>query len=132
MQPGHITDIFPTLMEVAGVKYPEKSASGEATIPLEGQSLLPIWEGQSRQKPFEKGWEHEGNRAYRQGEWKLVSTNADKKWELYDLRKDPVEVNDLSAKNPAKLAEMKRLYQHWAAQVGAEDRAAVQNARKNK
>ena len=129
-KPGHITDIFPTLMAVAGASYPAQSATGEATIPLEGRSLLPIWAGKKRLETFEKGWEHEGNRAYRRGDWKLVSIYANKKWELYDLKKDPVEIHDLSAENPAKLEEMKELYQNWAAHVGAEEREVVRSSKK--
>lgn len=129
-QPGHITDIFPTLMELGEASYPTKSATGEPTIPLEGQSLLSIWRGRSQSKPFEKGWEHEGNRAYRQGDWKLVSTYADKKWELYNLKKDPVEIHDLGTTNPDKTEKMKQLYQQWATHVRAEDRDLVRGSKK--
>ena len=129
-QPGHITDIFPTLMEIAGANYLPKSATGEPTIPLEGTSLLPIWQGKKRTGDFEKGWEHEGNRAYRKGNWKLVSAFSDKKWELYDLKKDPVEMYDLSSSESEKTKEMKRLYQQWADRVGVVERAKALGLKK--
>ncbi len=124
-QPGHITDIFPTLTEIAGAKYPVKSTTGEPTIPLEGTSLLTVWQGKTREKPFEKGWEHEGNRAYRQGDWKLVSAYADKEWELYNLERDPNELLDLSSKNEDKTIAMKRLYQQWADRIGVVEREKI-------
>ena len=129
-QPGHITDIFPTLMEIAGASYSANSVSGEPTIPLEGRSLLPIWQGENRTGDFEKGWEHEGNRAYRQGDWKLVSAFSDKKWELYDLKEDPVEMHDLSLSESGKTEEMKRLYQQWADRVGVVEREKVLSLKK--
>ena len=130
VQPGHITDIFPTLLEIARANYPAKSTSGEPTIPLAGTSLLPIWQGKKRTGDFEKGWEHEGNRAYRKGDWKLVSAYADKKWELYNLKKDPVEMHDLSSAEPTKTEEMKQLYQQWAERVGAIEQDKVLEAKR--
>lgn len=62
-------------------------------------------------------WEHEGNRAVRQGKWKLVAKHGDP-WELYDLEKDRTEVNDVAAQYPAKAGELLGLYGDWAERCG--------------
>lgn len=59
-------------------------------------------------------FEHEGNRAIRLGKWKLVWTNFEKRWELYDISADRCEINDLAAAHPAKVREMEKLWLDWA------------------
>jgi arylsulfatase len=59
-------------------------------------------------------FEHEGNRAVRQGDWKLVSQYPENKWYLYNIRTDRDEINDLSLKYPQRVEEMAALYEHWA------------------
>jgi len=54
-------------------------------------------------------WSHDGNRAIRVNDWKLVATN-DGAWELFDLAKDRTETVDLSAKQPAKVKELEKLW----------------------
>ena len=71
-QPGHLIDIMATCVDVAGAEYPEEF-EGNAITPLEGKSLLPVFEGKTRAGHEAIFWEHEGNRAVRQGKWKLVS-----------------------------------------------------------
>lgn len=58
-------------------------------------------------------WEHEGNRAVRQGKWKLVA-RAQGKWELYDLEADRTELKDLAAADPARVASLAEFYDAWA------------------
>jgi len=64
-------------------------------------------------------WEHEGNRAVRQGKWKLVSKHPGG-WELYDLEADRTELHDLSAANPDKVKELSALYDAWAKRSNVE------------
>jgi arylsulfatase len=111
-QPGHLIDIMATCLDVAGAKYPE-AYEGNRITPLEGKSLRPILEGKQREPHRAIYWEHEGNRAVRAGNWKLVSRYPDR-WELYNLEADRTEMNDLAAKQPAKAAELERAYQAWA------------------
>jgi arylsulfatase len=108
-QPGHIIDIAPTLLEVAGLKYPEEY-NGNSTIPLHGSSILPIIEGEEREEPayFISG-HTDRFRMFRSGNWKLVRSNGDE-WELYNLAADRTEMNNLAASIPEKLKEMKKLY----------------------
>src|SRR6185437_12017381 len=111
-QPGHLIDIMATCVELAGVEYP-KSIGDQPITPLEGKSLLPALAG----RPIERDaifWEHEGNRAVRSGDWKLVAKGPGGPWELYDLTTDRTESNDLSAKHPEKVLELVAKWEAWA------------------
>ena len=57
------------------------------------------------------------NRAVRVGDWKLVGSFRGE-WELYDLRTDRSELNNLAAQQPAKVKELAAAWQTWADQVG--------------
>lgn len=105
--PGHIIDIAPTCLNAAGL----------STKGMEGQTLLPVF---TRDSPQARTlfWEHEGNRAVRQGDYKLVAQH-NTPWELYNMRKDRSELHDLTQSMPQKAAELKRLYEAWAHRVGA-------------
>jgi arylsulfatase A-like enzyme len=112
-QPSHLIDIMATCLDVAGAKYPERYADHDIT-PLEGRSLIgalvddaPI----DREALF---WEHEGNRAVRRGEWKLVAKGERGEWELYDIPRDRTESNDLSARHPELVEQLSALWQAWA------------------
>jgi arylsulfatase len=59
-------------------------------------------------------WEHIGNRAVRQGDWKLVRDVEDSSWALYDMKNDPAESRDVSSLHPVRVREMLEAYQSWA------------------
>jgi arylsulfatase len=84
--------------------------------PLEGRSLFPILAGGTRPDSVYI-WEHEGNRAIRQGDWKLVSRLNDP-WELHNMRSDRLEANDLAEEMPERVAALSALYDEWADRVG--------------
>jgi arylsulfatase A-like enzyme len=115
-QPGHIIDVMATCLHVAGLDYP-KTYKGREVTPLEGKSLLPIFEGKTREGHEAIYWEHEGNRAVRQGKWKIVAAHG-KPWELYDLETDRTELNNLAEKHPGKIEQLKTLYRSWAKRSG--------------
>ncbi|MBN2093394.1 arylsulfatase [candidate division KSB1 bacterium] len=115
-QPGHIIDIMATCCVVAKAKYPAK-IDNKPIIPLEGKSLTSVFKGKTRKLHETIYWEHLGNRAIRQGKWKLVSVNKGQ-WELYDLEADRTELKDLSTIYPAQLKEMIRIYEKWAQKWG--------------
>jgi arylsulfatase len=115
-QPGHVIDLLPTLVDIAGGKYPD-TFPGRDLLPVEGKSLLPIFLGQERVGHDAIFWEHEGNRAIRQGKWKLVAEHG-RPWELYDLDFDRTELNDLAARQPEQVKELARRYEQWANRVG--------------
>ena len=114
--PGHIIDLMATCLDVAGVEYP-KTYQGREITPLEGQSLVPIFRGGRRQTHDALFWEHEGNRAVRQGNWKLVSRYPDT-WELYDMETDRTEMTDFAVKYPEKAGELLARYDAWARRCG--------------
>jgi arylsulfatase len=116
-QVGHIIDMLPTCLEVAGAKYP-REFNGTAILPVEGRSLVPAFRGQEVPPPALLFWEQDGNRAVRQGKWKLVWDIELKRWELYDLEADRTETKDLVAKFPAKVAELAAAYDRWAQTTG--------------
>ncbi|MFM8931843.1 MAG: arylsulfatase [Gemmataceae bacterium] len=105
-QPGHLIDIMATVKDLTGAQYPANAT------PLVGKSLVnAFWN-----KPIEREalyWEHEGNRAVRQGNWKLVAKHQGN-WELYDLATDRVEANNQAARHPEKVRELAALYEAWA------------------
>ncbi len=110
-QVGHIIDVMATCVGVSGATYP-KERVGIAVTPMEGRSLRPAFDD----KPIEREalyWEHEGNRAIRVGDWKLVAEEG-KAWELYDMKKDRVELDDLASAMPDKVKEMSAQWGAWA------------------
>ncbi len=110
-QPGQLPDIMATCLEVSGATYPEEH-KGNSILPLEGTSLVPVFDGKDNGKGV-LYWEHEGNRAVRQENWKLVC-KFPRDWELYDIATDRTEMNDLATKHPQKLEELVGLYRDWA------------------
>ena len=125
-QPGHLIDIMATCIDIAGINYP-KQYNGNEIQPYEGKSLMPAFSNKSIKRNF-IFWEHEGNRAIRVGNWKLVSrvqknkvfTAADENaWELYDMVNDPTETKNLGAKYPEKLKEMSSLWEKEAIRTKA-------------
>ena len=119
-QPGHFIDLMATCVDVSNARYPA-TFKGQAITPMEGKSLRPIFEGRQRDPHAAIYWEHEGNRAVRQGQWKLVSRyDTGNAWELYDMDADRTETNNLSAGNPAKVKQMSGLWEAWAARVGVQ------------
>lgn len=124
-QPGHIIDIMPTLLELAGAGYPE-TFNGNEIHPAEGRSLLPVFAGERRPAPLYV-WEHEGNRAIRDGDYKLVSRFGEG-WQLFDMRVDRLEANDLAAVMPDKVAEMAGRYDSEAERIGIQPWRGPQTA----
>ncbi|HKJ66545.1 MAG TPA: sulfatase-like hydrolase/transferase, partial [bacterium] len=116
---SHVIDVMPTLLEIAGLEYPE-FFHGNTITPPEGKSLVPIFRTGSRTGHQTMGWEHEGNRAFRKGHWKLVWRGRFREgpWELYNLADDRTEMNNLANEYPEKVNELKAGYNAWAERVG--------------
>ena len=111
-QVGHVIDLMATCLDAAGAEYP-KTHAGEQITPLEGKSLLGAMRNPKQVSPRTLYWEHEGNRAVRDGDWKLVAQHKGE-WELYNVREDRTEMKDLAAKDPGRAARMKAQYEAWA------------------
>jgi arylsulfatase len=105
-QTGHLIDIAATLQELGQAEYPI-----DAT-PLEGRSLVPAFANHAIEREAIY-WEHEGNRAVRRGDWKLVAKHKGP-WELYNMRVDRTESKNLSASKPELVAELVALYERYA------------------
>ncbi|HOX57731.1 MAG TPA: arylsulfatase [Candidatus Paceibacterota bacterium] len=111
-QPGHLIDIMATCVDVAGAVYPTE-LNGRKIQPLEGVTLRPAFAGRSLKRPGPIFWEHENNRAVRQGKWKLVA-KAGQPWELYNMKKDRTEMHDLASSQPGMVAELSAQWDAWA------------------
>ena len=116
-QVGHVFDLTATLIDVAGAEYPD-DLPGLDLLPIEGKSLLPMLQRNERDGHDALYWELGGNRAVRQGKWKLVAQRG-QPWELYDIPADRPETTDLAAEHPERVKSMAALWQAWAARVGA-------------
>jgi arylsulfatase len=115
-QPAHLVDIMATCLEAAGAKYPAEHA-GQKITPLAGASLVPAF----ADRPVERDaiyWEHEGNRAIRAGQWKLVAKGPRGKWELYDIDQDRTELRDLSDERPELAKKLQAQWEAWATESG--------------
>ncbi len=116
-QVGHIIDILPTALELAGGEYPRRY-NENSILPLEGKSLIPVFRGGQRQGHSELYWEWSGNGAIRQEKWKLVRDTLVDRWELYDLEADRTETRDLAQEYPERVEELSALYGRWAVETG--------------
>jgi arylsulfatase len=127
---GHIIDVLPTCLELAGATYPAQF-NHKPTAPVEGRSLLPVLQGGTRTAHDMIFWEWAGNCAVRNGQWKLVwdTMNKAHQWELYDMNEDRTELHDLASAQPDRVASLRTAYETWAK---ATDRAIPGQGRKKK
>ena len=107
-QLGHLVDLMATCVDLARAQYPTER-NGEKIKAREGISLVPTFTGHSLHRKQPIFWEHEGNRALRDGNWKIVAKEIEK-WELYDMSNDRSEMHDLAEKYPARV---KKLTTQW-------------------
>lgn len=123
-----IEDFFPTILEMAGIRNPSliQQVDGQSFIPI---LKNPAWKNNDRELVF-----HHPNRwngpegpaihyasAFRKGDWKLVYDQRKARLELYNLKADIGELNDLAASDPKKVKELAALFsrklQTWNAQM---------------
>ena len=110
-QVGHIIDISATFRDITGATYP-KTVNGKKTKPPVGKSLLPVFHGEQRQPHREIFWHFNKANAVRQGNLKAVRQGK-AAWELYDLKADPSEVNNLAKTLPEKTSELAAKWEAW-------------------
>ena len=110
--PIQFIDVLPTFAELAAAQYPREYKGGSIQ-PAEGESFLPALTDASWRRENPLYWEHEGNRAVRLDDWKLVSKHPGD-WELYNMIDDRTELNDLSAGEKDRVQAMSQLYDVWA------------------
>ncbi|HYG78322.1 MAG TPA: arylsulfatase [Planctomycetota bacterium] len=119
-QPGHLIDLLPTFIEMAGADYP-KTWAGKALDAPAGRSLLPVFKGEARptQPIF---WNFGAAAAVQNGDWKLVRAGKQERdWELYNLSNDRTELNNLAAQQPEKVKELSALWNDWRKRVNDEE-----------
>jgi arylsulfatase len=111
-QPAHLIDIMATAVDLAGAAYPTEF-KGNRILPKEGVSLRPAFTGGPLGRTQPIFWEHEGNKAVRDGRWKLVQKWRGP-WELYDMEADRTERHDLVKKEPQRAARLEAAWNQWA------------------
>jgi arylsulfatase len=106
--PCHFIDFVPTVLDLADIEKPD-TWNGEPIPEAPGLSLVPAFQNEAALPPRRLWWLHEGHRAMRIGEWKLVAARGDP-WELYDLTSDRAEQHNLSDENPDKARELEQAW----------------------
>lgn len=114
----HVADIMPTMLEIAGVSYPP-SSGGHDLPPLVGKSWVKLLAGEETSLRTDQdylAWEVFGNRALRQGDWKLrwqYKPFGKGDWELFNLAVDPSERNDLASQHPDRVRSLTALWDDY-------------------
>ena len=116
-QVGHVIDFMPTLLEITNTEYPQ-FFKNQKIVPFEGESLVPTFI-QNNQHNRTIYFEHIANRGLRYGDWKLVSLGKNKfpyttNWELYNLKSDRSETDNLAQQFPNKVEELSEKWNTWA------------------
>jgi len=114
----HVRDIMPTILEMAGIGHSE-TINGRKVRPMQGKSVLNLLEGKVNSPYTEAnqvGYELFGLKAYFVGDWKILwmpHPFGKGEWELFNLKQDPAEMNDISKEHPEKLKEMVGLWEQY-------------------
>jgi arylsulfatase len=112
--PSHFIDILPTCIDIAGLNFPETTEDDKAVPKRLGKSLVPVFKKNGAIKHDYLWWAHRGNRALRKGAWKIsarrLSNGEPGPWELYNLKSDRCEMNNLASIYPKKV---KKLASKW-------------------
>ena len=118
-----VTDITPTLLEIAGVASPTGSYGGKEVHPVDGKSMLSFLRGHSDAVHGAVEvvvYEMAGSAAVFRYGYKLIRNNppfGDRQWRLYRPLQDPAEVNDLAKAEPGKVVELVAAYERFADEV---------------
>jgi arylsulfatase len=114
----HVRDIMPTILDLAGVEHTEEF-EGRTVLPFQGRSLLDLLAGEAATPYAEAsrvGYELFGLKAYFDGDWKILwmaPPFGSGEWELYNLKDDPAEMNDLGGEQPERLEQMVAMWEQY-------------------
>jgi len=112
LEPAHLVDLTATCLDAAGISYPRERPN-RRLLPLSGISLLPLLRGGDPHRHQYLAWATSGNRAVRQGEWKLVSSSGGP-WELYNINRDRAEQSNLAAQHPERVKQLVKMFNDWS------------------
>ncbi len=120
---AYVTDIMPTLLEMAGVVHP-KTYKGKEILPMKGKSMVPVFSGE-RQSVYAiddyVGGEMGTGRWMRKGNLKasrVPNPYGNDVWKLYDVSVDPGETTDISSEKPETLKDLIQAWENYAKEVG--------------
>lgn len=116
--PGHLIDLVPTILEAAGGKRLDTWQGQPVPVPP-GKSLLPVFAKDGTVAHDSLWWLHEGNRALRVGDWKIVAAGKGSPWDLYDLSSDRSEARNLASERPEKVRELAAIWEKQLADYTA-------------
>lgn len=125
----HVRDIMPTILDLANIEHSEEF-QGRTVRPMQGKSVLELWEGKTRSAyagADQVGYELFGLKAFFAGEWKVLWMPVPfgkGEWELFNLKTDPGEVNDLSGRHPERVASMVAMWEQYKKDNGVLDISA--------
>jgi arylsulfatase len=114
--PGHFIDIMSTLVDITGASYPTHF-NDQQIIPMQGVSLLPVFEGKNKEREKPIFWEWRHGQAVYHDSYKIVREGLEKPFELYHLREDPTETINLANEKPQKVKELEHLFNNWKASL---------------
>jgi arylsulfatase len=123
----HIRDIMPTILDAADIEPPAQEFEGRSVQPLQGSSVLPLLEGRAMTtspEVGEVGYELFGMRAFFSGHWKALwmpEPYGSGEWQLFDIGRDPGELNDLAGQHPERLEEMVAKWEQYERDNGVLD-----------
>ena len=123
----HIRDIMPTILDAADIEHPVKRFAGRSVQPIQGTSVWPLLEGKHGEtgpNVNEVGYELFGMKAFFADRWKVLwmpAPNGTGEWELFDLKQDPGELNDIGKKHPQKLKELVARWEQYKQANGVLD-----------
>ncbi|MBQ8467321.1 MAG: sulfatase-like hydrolase/transferase [Prevotella sp.] len=130
-EPCTFLDVMPTCLELAGATYPT-TYNGRTIKPLcdEARSIVPLLQEKDGWDDDRiMYWEHEGGRAVRKGDWRLTALSG-AGWQLFNLKTDYSETNNVAAEYPDKVRELKTLWNQWAKSVGLSVPAEIEETPK--
>lgn len=128
-----VMDLLPTLLDQLDIEHPGLYYKGRDLAPLRGQTFLPYLQKQRdfiHVEDHVTGWELFGQRALRKGDWKALfipAPNGPNKWQLFNLKEDQGEIDDLSEQHPEKLKELLELWAVYVKENGVIETAEPRN-----
>lgn len=123
----HVRDLMPTILDLADIEHPGAQFEGRVVRPMQGQSVRAVLAGDAKVPPpgvSSVGYELFGMKAYFQDRWKILlmpKPYGTGDWELFDLERDPGELQDLSSQHPEKRAELIALWKQYQTENGVLD-----------